>query len=168
MCVWWKTGPRPWRHVIPVDLCSELPGTHSTALTASGMTGGALQVFLFLSSSATVDWQTSFPSPSLKDVPQGSAGFTAPALGRVQGEIWKESGNRVSNSDSSGGSSYLRAKLASVWEHTEIFDIGYLCLRKIQVSPTHKAASGHVCMLERMVWYFSSAKVYMVNCVSVY
>lgn len=127
ICLWWKTGLRPWRHVIAVGLCTEFPRTYSIPPTASRMTGRSVRVFLFLSSSASLDWQIGFPASFLKDITQGFADFLA--------QHWVESGRRlkgrnwVSNLDSSGGSSYLRAKLAALWEHTEIFNFGYLCLR---------------------------------------
>lgn len=152
--------------MITVGLCSELPRTYSTPLTASGMTVRAVWVFLFASSFLGLTNGLSHTLP--KGYRSVFCWFHSPALGRVQGEIWKESKNRVSNSDSSGGSSYLRAKPVSVWEYTEILDFGYLCLKTIQVSLKHKAASGHIYMLQRIVWYFLSAKDNIANPVSVF
>lgn len=151
-----KLGLRPWRHVIAVGLCTEVPRTYSTPLTASRMTGRAVRVFLLLSSSASLDWQIGFPASFLKDITQDFADFLA--------QHWIESGRRleernwVSNLDSSGGSSYLRAKLAALWEHSEILNFGSLCLRT-STSNTQSCLWVYVYRLLKKALHFSSAKL---------
>lgn len=81
-----KLGLRPWRHVIAVGLCTEVPRTYSTPLTASRMTGRAVRVFLLLSSSASLDWQIGFPASFLKDITQDFADFLT--------QHWIESGRK--------------------------------------------------------------------------
>lgn len=87
----------------------------------------------------------------------GLCWFPHPALGIESGRRLEER-NWVSNLDSSGGSSYLRAKLAALWEHTEILNFGYLCL-STSTSNTQSCLWVYVYRLLKKVLHFSSAKL---------